>query len=136
MKRTQKILLALLGLALVGAIVIIVMINKPHRKAEDEKGIPVVAAALVQAYQSNEQTANKTYLNKTLEVKGILKEAGKNQAGQPTALFESEDPMSSVFCTMRDKNVALTPGKEITVKGFCSGYTTDVLLTDCILTNQ
>lgn len=136
MKRKNKGLIVVFSVLLMGSVVFLMIINKPHRKAEDEKGIAVNAAALVQAYQQNEATANTTYLNKTLVVKGMLKEMGKNQEGQPTALFESSDPMSSVFCTMRDKDVSLTPGKEVTIKGFCSGYTSDVLLTDCILSKE
>lgn len=109
--------------------------NKPHRSAASEKGVVLNVSQLVSAYTQNEHTADSLYLNKTLEVSGTVAEWGKNDAGQSTALFKSEDLMTSVFCTFKngeDYN-AKNATDSITVKGFCSGLVGDVKLTDCIL---
>ncbi len=118
MTKKSKALLIVGSLVLIGAVIAAMIINKPHRKAEDEKGMQVTVTELVQAYQNSEPEANKKYLNKTLIVTGTIRESGKNQAGQPTVLFDSEDPMSSVFCTMRDKDLQLQAGSPIALKGF------------------
>jgi hypothetical protein len=48
--------------------------------------------------------------------------------------LQSDDPLSSVFCTLENKASTLPKiGDEIIVKGFYAAYTTDVLLTGCII---
>jgi hypothetical protein len=69
-----------------------------------------------------------------LEVVGVVAELGENQDHQTTLLLQSDDPLSSVFCTLENKaNTLPKVGDEIVVKGFYAAYTTDVLLTGCIL---
>ncbi len=129
----KRILLILLAIAIVGGIVAAWQWNKPHRKAEDEKGIAITAVDLFKEYAANEAAANAKYLNKTLDVTGEISSLDTNQDGQVALIIKTDDPISAVMCTMRDKNVVVTAGTTVKVKGFCSGYFTDVKLTDCIL---
>ena len=61
--------------------------NKPHRKAEQESGIPVTAQALYAAYKSDEKAANALYLNKVIAISGELVSQEKNQDGQAVAIL-------------------------------------------------
>lgn len=132
MKRS-RIILIIAGIAfLIGGIVIYRMWNKPHRTAEDETGIAMSTDSLVASYNADEKAADAKYLNKAIAVKGAVAKVDKNQDGQTTVLFASADPMGSVFCTMRDKDAHVDSGAVVTLKGFCSGHTMDVLITDCI----
>jgi hypothetical protein len=133
MKRSRLLLLIVGMILLVGAVAYLFVWNKPHRDVASEKGIDISADAIVAEYNADEKAADAKYLNKPIQVKGSIAKVEKNQDGQTTVLFASADPMSSVFCTMRDKEVSLDSGATATVKGICSGHTMDVLLTDCVL---
>ena len=136
----KKVLLILGILFALGSIIVLVIWNKPHKKAEDEAGTAIAATALYEAFTRNEQAANKEYLNKILVVTGELLSTEKNQDGQTVAILratQSDDLMpSGVMCTMRDKTVVMPEGKTVTLKGFCTGYASDVHLTDCIVSNN
>ena len=65
---------------------------------------------------------------------GVVAELGENQDHKTTILLQSDDPLSNVFCTLESKVSPLPKiGDEIIVKGFYAAYTTDVLLTGCII---
>lgn len=129
----RVILLVLLAGIVAGVGIGLYMWNKPHRKAENEKGIPVTAEALFREFSANESAANTKYLNKLLEVTGTVSGEETNQDGQLALVLESGDPMFGVMCTMREKNIKVAAGSTVTIKGFCSGYVSDVKITDCIL---
>ncbi|MBA3827501.1 MAG: hypothetical protein H0X33_01050 [Taibaiella sp.] len=130
----KRPVLYIIGCIIVISVVCIAMLyNKPHRKAENEKGIAITAPALCQAYQANENSANAQYLNKTLQVTGKVNNIKTNQDGATVAELEGDNGLV-VLCTMRNKKENVTASANVTVKGFCSSNTMlDVLLTDCIL---
>lgn len=122
------------AVVLIGAGIGVYLWNKPPAKVEDSKGIPISATELCKQFSANETQANQKYLNKAVEVTGTVGEISKNQDGATVAVLQGDDPAMGVQCTMRDKNVVLSSGKTVTLKGFCSGNTMfDVLLTDCIV---
>jgi anionic cell wall polymer biosynthesis LytR-Cps2A-Psr (LCP) family protein len=130
----KRILIVIGVLIVIGAIAGYMMWNKPHRKAENEKGLAIAAPALHKAFSDNEKMADSLYLNKVLEVSGTIAEVKDNQDHRTTVLFQTDNPMGGVFCTMRDSGVVIEKGKSIKVKGFCSGMTlTDVSMTDCVI---
>ena len=133
LKRSRLILTFVLLLLIIGVIVGLTQWYKPHRDAANEKGIAINADSLIAYYNANEQAADAKYLNKPLQVRGIVAKVDTNSDGQTTVLFNSADPMSSVFCTMKEKGAKVETGKEAVIKGFCSGHTMDVLLTDCVI---
>jgi outer membrane usher protein FimD/PapC len=130
-KKTVWIILLVI---IVGAgIGIAVVWNKPHRNAANEDAIPVTAVNLFKEYSSNETTANSKYLNKNLEVTGQVASLDTNQDGAVAVILQTDDIMSGIMCTMHDKGVPVKTGETVTVKGFCSGFVSDVKLTDCVL---
>ena len=108
---------------------------KPGRNIQHEKTINVNAAAVYQAYLEDEKKANLLYLDKALTVTGKISEVKTNQQGQQVIVLETNDPIFGVVCTM-SKPIDVSAGKEIKIKGFCTGYATDVVLRDCIIENQ
>lgn len=130
----KKIIFAILALVLIGVGTGIYLWNKPHETVDNKKGVEITAAALTQAYSSNEQQANAVYLNKVIEVSGSVSETEQNQDGGLMVILDTGDPVAGVQCTMREKGVAVSKGQNITIKGFCSGSSiTGVSLTDCII---
>jgi len=129
----KKILLFLLVLVLAAAGVGIYLWNKPPETVDGKDAVAVTAEALAAAYTSDEQKANAAYLERVLEVSGTVTEVTRNQDGKTVVLLGVSDPLSGVQCTLREDNVAITPGRTVSIKGFCNGYTMVVLLSDCII---
>jgi len=130
----KKVLIVLLVAIVVGAIAVGYIWNKPHTKVEDKKGIVISAEALAKAFTDDEKNANAQYLNKAIEVTGTVTEVDKNQDGGTMVVLQTGDPMHAVQCTMRDKGVAATKDKQVTIKGFCADNgIMGVSLTDCII---
>lgn len=132
MHKKRFILLSLAIVVVAIATAAAMIWNKPHKKAEDEKGIPVAAASLFAEFSTSETEANTKYLNKVLEVSGTVSEVSQNQDGKTVAVLQAEDPLGGVQCTMRENGITLAVGQQVKVKGFCNGYTMVVLLSDCV----
>jgi len=130
----RNILIGVLLLGIIGICVGVYLWNKPHKKVEDAIGITITAIALSKEYNTDEKKADTKYLNKAIEVSGTISEVDKNQDGGLMVILQTDDPMAGVQCAMRDKNIVLSNGQNIIIKGFCSGNgITGVSLTDCVI---
>ena len=134
----RKILIILLVLVLIGGgagmYIWFFVYNKTAAKVENTKGITISSAALAKEYGTDEKAADAKYLNKAIEVTGVISEVDKNQDGGMMVVLQTEDPTGGIQCTMREKNTTPTKGQSLTIKGFCSGNgITGVSLTDCII---
>ena len=130
----KKIILVVLILATIGVGTGIYMWFKPHQKVEDQTAIMVAATKLAADYAANEKAADSTYLNKAIQVKGIVKETETNADGGLMVILQTDDAMIDIQCTMRDKGVQVTKNTELSLVGFCSGSgITGVSLTDCVI---
>jgi tRNA_anti-like len=107
---------------------------KPGRSIDREQAIPLKSTDIYKAYLHDEKSANAHYLDKALVITGKISEIKTNQQGQQVIILETEDPIFGVVCTMA-RSVTTSTGKDISIKGFCTGYTTDVVLRDCIIEN-
>ena len=130
----KKILIIILLLLLVGVSVGIYEWNKPAAKAENIKGISITASELSKEYLANEKNADSKYLNKDIEVSGIVSETDSNQDGGIMIVLQTDDPALGIQCSLRDKGFTAAKGKNVVIKGFCSGNgITGVTLTGCII---
>ena len=130
----KKNLIAVAVLILIGVCTGVYMWNKPHKKVENAKGIEITADQLSKEYNADEKSADAKYLNKAIEVSGKVSETDNNQDGGVMIVLQTDNPMNSVQCAMRDKGVTATKGQSVTIKGFCSGNgITGVSLTSCVI---
>lgn len=134
-KNRSKVLFIFLLVVIAGAIAVLFYLYKPNRTVTDEKGIEITAAQLVKDYQANEAEANTKYLDKAIEVTGIVSQVDKNQEGKVTVMISSDDPMTGVFCTLKDDS-NITTGSSVTIKGFCSGILSDVRIREAVVVNN
>jgi hypothetical protein len=107
----------------------------------------VNATALINEFVSNEDSANKKYLNKILSVKGMIKNV-ETGSGTGTIVLGDTTDMSAVRCVL-DSSAAhsiadsLQKGRIITVKGAITGFNkdetgmlgSDVQLNRCVVTD-
>lgn len=130
--KKQTIFILTLTLVVIPGIVIWNYINKPVTKVDNVTAITIEADALVNAFVKDEMLANKTYLNQAIAVTGTISELSKNQDGKTVIILQTSDPLNGVQCTLRD-SATLSIGNRVTIKGYCTGYTLVVILSDCII---
>lgn len=126
----------MLGCVLVAALagVLIYLYNKPARNVVAETGIPISAKELFTKFSTNEPQANTAYLNKVLQVSGQVLEVKHNSTAGRVVILNTGDSLFGIACTMTKPEV-VTPGEKITIKGICTGYLSDVVLTNSYLVN-
>lgn len=131
----KKIAIVILVLALIGGSAAYYFFNKKPAQVEDIKSETITATNLSKAFEADEATANKQYLNKVMDVSGTVQEISQNQDGQMVVVLASdENPLSGVQCTMREPIPDIKTGDKLTIKGFCNGFVMTVILSDCIQT--
>lgn len=135
-KKSIQIFFLLSGLfAVVLVIVAYKMFTKPHRLVENETAIAVVATELFDTYEKSEAVADTRYLNQVLEVTGKVSEISTNMVNKKVIVLETSNPMFGVRCTMQDSLISIQVGTTTTIKGICTGYLSDVVITNGILKN-
>jgi DNA/RNA endonuclease YhcR with UshA esterase domain len=134
MKKFMKILgiVTVIGIV-VGGIAAWYIWNKPHPDARKEKGLVINADQLVKEFTTNEQVANKKYLDKALSVKGEIIDIGANQDSSTTVTLRSSSEMTNVYCTLQKGEPVPDTGEVITIKGFCIGLLSDVTIKDAVI---
>jgi len=108
------------------------MYNKPHRSAATETAVELTAMRLAADYEKDEAGANKKYLGNAVQVSGTVSEVSFNQQNKPVIFLMGAD-MSGVQCTLQDDAHGIKKGDSITIKGFCTGYLTDVIMDRCVV---
>ncbi len=127
--RLAKILIfVILAFLVVGVIGAYLLYNKPHRSVEEATGVPVTAATLFKDYETDEVAANAKYLDQVVAVRGKVGEQYVNQQGKTVVLLSTDDPLYGIQCTLEDATNAPSPGEEVTIKGICTGYLSDVIV--------
>ena len=139
---------------IIGSLVVVILItafyawyqyNRTVQGLSDVRAdYSVNATALINEFVSNEDSANKKYLNKILSVKGMVKHV---ESGEGTIVVGDTADMSGVRCVL-DSSAhsgagSLQRGAIVTVKGAITGFNkdetgllgSDVQLNRCIIAN-
>ena len=131
----KKYLLIIASLALIGGVVGYRMYNKPHVETSGSTAdVVITPAELLAAYTSDEMKADSMYLDKILEVEGVIVSINEVENGGSISL-DTGDAMSSIICEFENKaDVAnVKVGDNVKVKGFCTGKLMDIVLSRCSL---
>lgn len=127
------IMLLVLLTVITGGFVGYRMYNKPHRNVAHIKAVAVTANSLVTDYETNEAHADSIYLDKVLEVGGIIAEITKNQKGESIIALEGSGT-GTVRCTMEGSvKHDVKTGDSVNIKGICTGYLMDVIIVRGLL---
>jgi len=146
MSKIVKFLLAFAVIGIVfGAVMYFYTFYKPHRNLSGEKAVAKIeAAALMAAFEANDSIANDTYLDKALQVTGIIGEIIPNDNTYTINLKVEGVDFGGVKCTIDPaeaiKSEGLQLGQTVTLKGQVTGWVNDadlemkeVSLTRCVL---
>jgi len=140
MMKLKKIIIRILILVIIGAFVAYKMYNKPHVNVANSKSdISLTADKILNDFSSDENSSNSKYLEKIIEVKGVISEINiEKEKGIIT--LKTNDDFGSVLCHLSEaatkKMSALQEGQSITVKGICTGFLMDVILVKCEFSNH
>jgi DNA/RNA endonuclease YhcR with UshA esterase domain len=135
----KKIIIGVLVLGIVGSFIAYKVYNKPHVDvSEAAADISISANAILQEFSTDETTANSKYLEKIIEVTGIISDT-KVEKGLGIITLETNDDFGSVLCHLSEEATVsmsvLKQGQSITVKGICTGYLMDVILVKSEIIN-
>lgn len=104
--------------------------QRPLLKSE-KAAAAVNAAELYQEFTMNEDSANKLYLGKILEVEGKITAKMVEADHVAIQMGRSELTGGGVNCVLRfPKDSVVQIGDRIRIKGRCAGFLMDVNLTD------
>jgi polyisoprenoid-binding protein YceI len=124
----------LLIVAMVGFLVVKMMYKKAERNLENENAIVVNNIELVKAYQANEANANTLYLNKTIEVSGIVSIVEKTE-NQTSVTLSTADSLPKVIAIFSSSQNILV-NDSVVLKGICTGFLSNVLINNAILVSS
>jgi hypothetical protein len=137
MNRKKQIILSLAMLCLlITAVYAFYQYSRPHASAADKKTeIVLTADSLYAAFIKDETIANKKYVNKILEVKGVVLDV--TVSGQKPVVFLNTNSGGGINCTMAMDSAqvfsAIQKNRKAVIKGKCSGFLMDVNLVDCVI---
>ena len=133
----KKIIYAGLFLLLIGVIVGYMMYNKPHQNILKAKtDFKMQASDLYGDFETDEKAANGKYLDKIIEISGIIQEVKTDGNGITSITLDAGGLMGGVICQLdewsehTDNN--FQKGQNITFKGVCTGMLMDVVLVRCV----
>lgn len=119
--KAKKVGWILLVLMLAGAGVVYFLWNKPHKDVSSVDGIEVAASALYQEFIKDSAAANLRYIDKVVQVSGMVKAVSVNQQQQKVVSLQTGAGDAAINCTMEQQDAVLKEGAAIAIKGICSG---------------
>ena len=136
--KAKKIILILSLLIFLGGFIAYKMYNKPHvNVAETSSDVSLEAVKIVDDFSSDEIMANTTYLDKIVQVSGIINSIKTENETVIVAL--AGNSFGDVLCYLSEKSKTkvntLKEGQRVTLKGICTGFLLDVVLVKCALIN-
>lgn len=144
MKRKKIIRIILLtGLVVIAGLALYAY-KEYNRRQKDVTGLKpeftFSAVDLIKEFTINEKMANEKYLDKIIEVNGIVKESKKDEKGFYSIVLGDTLAMSSVRCSMdsmhNDALKNIVTGNYLSIKGICTGYNADELLGSDVILNR
>jgi len=137
MKTSIKIaLFVVFFIGLAGILAGLYMYNmKQKDMAKTKPDFVISATNLQKEFEDDETGASAKFVNKVVEVTGIISSVKPTENNGISVTLLTGSDFSSVICTftvVKDAEM-LKQGKEITIRGECSGFLMDVLLNNCVI---
>ena len=109
--------------------------NKPHTDVSNiAASVSISAQELYQQFEQDETSANKKYLDKVIEVKGVVNEVQRSDTTL-NILLSGGNGMGGINCSIAKKNLSdnIHKNEMVRIKGRCTGFLLDVSLVDCVI---
>jgi len=132
--KKKYLVIAVLIIVLVALVVFLYVFRKSKDSVEGMKPDFVMSSnELVSAFESDEKIANDKYVNKIIEVSGVIAEINDDSA-YVTYVLRDDNAFSGVSCSIKKSKTGKQSekkyeiGDSITLKGICNGFLMDVVL--------
>jgi hypothetical protein len=95
----------------------------------------ITAVDIQKAFEDSEAAANSKYVNKIIEVTGIIESIKPGDNKTLSISLKTASPLSSVNCTFQSApdTSRIKVSELIKLRGECSGFLMDVLLNNCVV---
>lgn len=132
-------LIVLLIGALIAFFVYTRVYNKPHKDIRSATADYVLTTSeLIMEFKTNESEANQKYLDKIIQVSGVIQSIDTANGLSVITLRNGND-LESVICNMdpveNQKVIGLEAGNTLETKGVCTGFLLDVMLVRTVIVN-
>jgi hypothetical protein len=137
----KKILIyGLIAGLVIALIVFLYVFRKADTGGISKKADYIISVdSLLTLYTANEDSANKLFLDKIIQVKGEVAEISQDST-RFTVVLRNPDAMEGVSCSLGDDQSGevkkLVKGKIIEIKGICAGKLSDVALNKCSIIEE
>jgi hypothetical protein len=134
----KKITLICLLLICFGASVGAYLYFKPSKNYRNTKAdIKITASELIYDFSKNESAAGLKYLNKIVQVTGMVQDISTDESGITDINLFAKNEAAMISCAMdsseRKNYNNVIKGSEVTIKGQCTGMLMDVVMIKCVI---
>ncbi|MBN1926631.1 MAG: hypothetical protein JW798_12425 [Prolixibacteraceae bacterium] len=139
MKKFLKILVIIVVvLALIVAGAWYYLMHMPEKNLANQTPDYIIAATdLALEYEGAPEVSDKKYIDRVVEVTGIVAEISKDQNDQTVIILQSPESFTGILCTLAEKEEKaardIAAGDNITLKGICTGMLFEVVLNRCVI---
>lgn len=137
MKKFYRIGLIVLIIVVLGGVFIgIYLFNLKDKDLKEVKpDFALTANDLLNTFEADEPAADSTYLNRIIDVTGIVESVKFGENNAVNVSFKTENPLSAVICTFNSTpdNFRIEPDDTVTIRGELTGFLMDVLLNNCVI---
>lgn len=136
MKR-KIIFITVFAISTISAIIGYTFRPSPNSMKNSSTAYSISSEQLATSFETDEEKANTTYLNKVIVIEGKLSEI-ENAELDKAILSVKGNSTTNISCLFSNTELP-TPkpeiGQIIKIKGICTGYIFDVVLTKCSVIN-
>jgi len=135
-KSVKNILFGVFFLAAAGFLAGIYLYMKPQKNLRFVKPDYVITAVdLQKEFEANDSIASAKYINKTLEVTGMILVFKVEEEKVRSIMIRTGNDISTVLCDLREgvDPEEVNTERPITIRGELSGFLMDILLNNCII---
>jgi hypothetical protein len=108
---------------------------KPRDLSKARPDFIMTSIDIQKAFDDNEGSATAKYVGKIIEITGEISAVKPGENSSVSISLKTGSAISSVICTFpaANKPAGAEPGKQVVIRGVCSGYLMDVLLNNCAM---
>ena len=109
--------------------------DAPPINSETKPVLKVTSKTLYKEYNNNEIAADEKYKGKIIQVRGTIRDIGKDIMDEAYISLIGDDFFGDVQCFFPDKSYLLNlkKGQRVNVIGYCDGLFMNIILQNCII---
>ena len=109
--------------------------DAPPINSETKPVLKVTSKILYKEYNNNEIAADDKYKGKIIQVRGTIRDIGKDIMDEAYISLIGDDFFGDVQCFFPDKSYLLNlkKGQRVNVIGYCDGLFMNIILQNCII---